>query len=46
MEMSALLSAILSRFDVRLVSGKPVSLAGTFSMQPRERVLFEVRRWQ
>lgn len=46
MEMSALLSATLSRFEVRLVSEKPVSLAGTFSMQPRERVLFEVRPWQ
>jgi cytochrome P450 len=43
-EMSAFLSATLSRFDVRLKSEEPVSLAATFTLQPRQRVLFEVRR--
>jgi cytochrome P450 len=44
MEMSAMIVATLSRFDVRLVSDEPVSLAGAYSMQPRERVLFRVQR--
>jgi len=45
-EMSAFLSATLSRFDVRLWSEEPVSLAASFTLRPRQRVLFEVRRCQ
>jgi cytochrome P450 len=44
MEMAALIEAILSRFDVRIVSTHPVSLAAAFSLQPRERVLFRLVR--
>jgi cytochrome P450 len=44
MEMSALVGAILSRFDVRIESTQPAELAAAFTMHPRERVLFRLRR--
>jgi cytochrome P450 len=43
-EMTALLEAILFRFDVHIVSPDAVSIAAGFSMQPRERVLFRLLR--
>jgi len=43
-EMSALLDAILSRFDVQIVSPHAVSLVAGFSMLPRERALFRLRQ--
>ena len=44
MEMSALVEAILSRFDVRIESPHAVSIVAGFSMLPRERVLFRLLR--
>src|SRR5262249_27387023 len=44
MEISALIEAVLSRFDVQVVSLDQVSLAAAFSMHPRERVLFRLLR--
>lgn len=44
MEMSVVLSMLLTRFDVQLVSDDaPLSLTAAYSMQPRERVLFRLR---
>lgn len=44
MEMSALIGAILSRFEVQPVSLEPVSLAAAFSTRPREQVLIRLLR--
>jgi cytochrome P450 len=38
MELSTLVPAVVSRFQLRLADKNPVTLAGTFSMQPREAV--------
>jgi cytochrome P450 len=38
MELSIFLPELLARFEVRLTEETPVTLAGTFSMQPRELV--------
>jgi cytochrome P450 len=38
MELSTLVPAVVSRFRLRLADENPVTLAGTFSMQPREAV--------
>jgi cytochrome P450 len=42
MELSLLVPAILSRFKLRLTDETPVTLAGTFSMQPRESIHIEM----
>jgi len=44
MELSALVGAVLSRFDVRIASMQPAELAAAFTMHPRERVLFRLQR--
>jgi cytochrome P450 len=38
MELSTLVPAVVSRFHLRLADDNPMTLAGTFSMQPREAV--------
>jgi cytochrome P450 len=44
MEMSTLVGAVLSRFDVELASAEPIALSAAFSLRPRGRVLFRLRR--
>lgn len=44
MTMSALVGATLSRFEVSVASAAPVSLAAAFTMHPRERIFFRLRR--
>jgi cytochrome P450 len=44
MEMSALVAAILARFEVRIDPGPPVELAAASTMHPRSRVLFRLQR--
>ena len=38
MELSTLVPGVVSRFHLRLADDNPMTLAGTFSMQPREAV--------
>ena len=43
MEMSAIAAMTLARFELELVSDAPVVLTGTFSMHPRETVMFRLK---
>lgn len=43
MEMSAIACMALARFDLDLVSDAPVALTATYSMHPRETVMFRLR---
>jgi len=42
MEATASIAATLARFDLHLAPAAPMTLAGTYSMQPREPVLFRL----
>jgi cytochrome P450 len=44
MELSTLLPAVLSRFELQLEDDTPITLAGTFTMQPREVVRIRMMR--
>lgn len=44
MEMSALIGAMLSRFDISIDSSEPVELAAALTMHPRKPVRFRLRR--
>lgn len=43
MEMAALACLLLARFEIELVSDAPITLAGAFTMHPRERVMFRLK---
>jgi cytochrome P450 len=43
MEMSALVCMTLARFEIELVSDKPLTLSAAYTLQPRERVLFQLK---
>jgi cytochrome P450 len=43
MEMTSLVSATLTAVEIELSSDPPVTLTGTYSMQPRERICLRLR---
>jgi cytochrome P450 len=43
MEMSAVVSATLARFEVELVTDSPIELTGAYSMHPKETVMFRLK---